>query len=73
MSRWVHKSSFCEWEWRSEGVRELGCSLGEDPRAELVRAGKYVAGECGLELTALPRHSGVWVCELERYHAGFSR
>ena len=71
--RWVHKSSYCEWEWTSEGVVETGCSLGADPRAELARAGDYEVFECGLEFTALPQHRGVWICELERYHPGFSR
>ena len=51
----------------------MGCSLDTDPRAELVRAGDYEGFECGLEFTALPQHRGVWICELERYHPGFSR
>ena len=29
--------------------------------------------ECGLEFQASSGHSGVWICELERYHPGFSR
>ena len=73
MFRWVHKSSYCEWEWTSEGVKQMGCSLDRDSRAELVRAGDYEGFECGLEFTALPQHRGVWICELERYHPGFSR
>ena len=37
------------------------------------RAGDYGQHQCGLTFTAGPHHSGVWVCELERYHSGFSR
>ena len=33
------------------------------------RAGDYDEFQCGLELTLLPHHRGVWICELERYHA----
>lgn len=29
--------------------------------------------ECGVEFLATAKHAGVWICELERYHAGFSR
>lgn len=54
-------------------MKETGCSLAADPRAELARAGDYEVFECGLEFTALPQHRGVWICELERYHPGFSR
>ena len=37
------------------------------------RAGDYSQHQCGLSFTAAAHHSGVWVCELERYHSGFSR
>lgn len=43
----------------------------EQPTA--ARAGEYGRHECGLEVVLAPHHRGVWVCEMERYHAGFSR
>ena len=43
----------------------------EQPTA--ARAGDYGRHECGLEVVLAPHHRGVWVCEMERYHAGFSR
>ena len=68
--RWVHMSSYCEWEWTSsaEGVSRTGCSLDE-----VQRVGNYSAFECGLRFTVRPQHRGVWLCELEKYHFGFMR
>ena len=66
-ARWVHKSSYCEWEWAGGEVTEGGCTM------EVTRAGDYQLHQCGLTFTAAPHHSGVWICELERYHTGFSR
>ena len=74
--RWVHKSRYCEWEGGGAaggegGVTRLGCSLAAGGPVE--RAGNYSRYQCGLTFTASPTHTGVWVCELERYHRGFSR
>ena len=34
--RWVHKSSYCEWEWTGGGVKQLGCSLDQGPPAPAI-------------------------------------
>ena len=52
----------------SEGVHELGCTV-----AGARLAGNYSRRECGLEFRAEARHRGLWLCELEKYHLGFSR
>ena len=67
LTRWVHKSQWCEWEWVAGGVEAGGCTM------SVRRAGDYSQHQCGLSFTAAAHHSGVWVCELERYHSGFSR
>ena len=35
--------------------------------------GDYSKFECGLSFTVEPRHRGVWICELEKYHVGFDK
>ena len=65
-------SRFCEWEWTGRsgltGVERIGCTLSE---VQLV--GNYSAFECGIKFTIRPEHRGVWLCELEKYHPGFTR
>ena len=63
----MHKSQWCEWEWVGGAVEAGGCTMA------VSRAGDYSQHQCGLSFTAAAQHSGVWVCELERYHTGFSR
>ena len=68
--RWVHMDKYCDWEWVSstEGVVQTGCTmLGVD------LVGNYSSQECGIQLTVGPQHRGVWLCEMEKYHAGFGR
>ena len=63
-------NTFCEWEWMStaEGVVQTGCSV-EGAK----RVGNYSQHECGMKFTVGPQHRGVWLCEMEKYHAGFGR
>ena len=63
----MHKSDWCEWEWVGGTVKTGGCTI------TVSRAGDYSQHQCGLSFRAAAHHSGVWVCELERYHRGFSR
>ena len=69
-SRWVHLDTYCEWEWlsASAGSLETGCNM-----EEVELAGNYSRFECGLTFLVEPRHRGLWVCELEKYHLGFER
>jgi len=53
-------------------VTQVGCTLDTDG-VEVRSAGDYNQFQCGIQVTAQPKHRGVWICELERYHAGFSR
>ena len=61
---------FCEWEWvsTSAGVVQTGCSV-----EGAVLVGNYSYHECGIQVTVGPGHRGVWLCEIEKYHAGFGR
>lgn len=69
--RWVHMAQFCEWEWKSseEGTVVTGCTM---HGVEMV--GNYSQHQCGIRIAKLrPKDRGVWLCEIEKYHAGFSR
>ena len=68
--RWVHLNTFCEWEWlsHSAGNTKTGCNM-----ENVDFHGQYSEFECGLSFQVEPRHRGVWICELEKYHVGFDK
>jgi len=69
--RWVHMAQYCEWEWMgaAQGKVVTGCTM---QGVELV--GNFSEHECGIRIGKLrPRDRGVWLCEIEKYHAGFGR
>ena len=60
-------SQYCEWEW-SGMVSMGGCSM-----EKVQREGNYTKHQCGISFIVTPGHRGVWICELEKYHLGFTR
>ena len=62
--------NYCEWEWLSDsaGKTRTGCNMDH-----VDFHGNYSEFECGLSFKVEPRHRGVWICELEKYHVGFDR
>jgi len=68
--RWVYMDSYCEWEWISSsvGVENTGCNM-----VDVEFIGDYNLHQCGLRLIAETTHEGEWLCEIEKYHPGFTR
>ena len=55
----------------SGGVDEIGCDF-EPGKVE--RIGDYDKHQCGVRIHDLERSDrGIWMCEVEKYYAGFSR
>ncbi|XP_023336770.1 uncharacterized protein LOC111707838 isoform X2 [Eurytemora carolleeae] len=68
--RWIHMDEYCEWEWisESEGVKLTGCNM-----VDVDLIGEYNLHQCGVRVMVDAEHEGEWLCEIEKYHPGFSR